>query len=76
MILQAILNNIVFARAYTHEHQMELLDGVAAQLRVERNRTEIVSYLQDSVLPANEVLPRARSVQTAHHRLDHFALPS
>jgi len=27
----AILENIVYARAYTHEHQMELLDGVAAQ---------------------------------------------
>ena len=27
----AILNNIVYARAFTHEHQMELLELVAAQ---------------------------------------------
>jgi len=32
---EAMLNNVIFVRAYTSEHQFELLDGVAAKFHEE-----------------------------------------
>ena len=42
---EAMLNNVIFVRAYTSEHQFELLDGVAAKFHEEAGVFKLLVYI-------------------------------
>lgn len=45
----AVLDNITYARAYTHEHQMELLGAVAAKMTEEHYSLVVRAELRDTI---------------------------
>lgn len=53
----AMLNNVIFVRAYTSEHQFEILDGVAAKFHEEAGVFKLLVSLMYSVLIVNLSAP-------------------
>ena len=57
----AMLNNVIFVRAYTSEHQFELLDGVAAKFHEEAGVFKLLVCFSSLLFLKNIIVSRHRA---------------